>query len=150
MANRFRRPKDKEYIFKRLVTDDDAPFETFKDLFIMAACIGFKNQERHEIPPGGEQIHWTAFDPFTDQVMINAIALCETEDFKILLETEESTDAKFSLIEQYASAGLDILKTALIDSPGDPLNNLQQLIFAQEGSSFEQTRSLLEEIDLEF
>ncbi len=150
MADRFRRPKDKEDIFKRLVSADDAPFMTFKDLFIVAACIGYTKQKKINLPTGGEQIHWSVFKQGTDQVMINAIALCENEDFNILRETVGATDAKFALIEQYASAGLDELKTVLIDSPGDPLDNLVELIFQQEANTEIKSRSFLDEIDIQF
>lgn len=149
MINRFRRAKDKEDIFKQLVTGEDAPFATFKDVFMLAVCIGFNNQKRFELPPGGEQIHWTVLDSATDQIMINAIALCEEGDLYVLMDTDYATDKKFPLIEQYASAGMDVLKTILLDTPGNPLDNLVDLIFAQEEKEdYQNNRALLEKIDI--
>jgi len=150
MADRFYRPKDKEEIFKRLTTGDDAPFLTFKDLFVMAACIGCSNDQRVPSPPKGEQIHWNVFKPNTDQVMINAIALAENGDFGSLLDTEAATNNKFSLIEEYVSAGIDELKKVLLDTPGDPLDNLVNLIFTLEQSSGgERSRDLLNAMELD-
>jgi dnd system-associated protein 4 len=151
MATRFRRPKDKEEIFKSLVQNEDAPFLTFKDVFLMAACLGFKNSNRIELPPGGEQIPWSVFSESTDQAIVNAIALCEKGEFNILLDKEEQTDEKFRIIEEYANAGLNVLKTELLDAPGDPLDNLINLIFQQEDTGIEKiNRSLLQDIELSF
>ena len=150
MADRFYRPKDKEEIFKQLATGDDAPFLMFKDLFVMAACIGCSNDKSISSPPRGEQIHWSAFKPNTDQIMINAIALAENGDFRSLLDTEDATSSKFSLIEEYVSAGIDELKKMLLDAPGDPLDNLVDLIFTQEQiNGGERSRELLDAMELD-
>ncbi|MDH7496889.1 MAG: DNA phosphorothioation-associated protein 4 [Syntrophomonadaceae bacterium] len=147
MAWRFRRPKDKEHIFQSLVREEGAPFITFKDVMMMAACIGHKIGTRVQLPPGGEQIHGGVLDEDTDQAMIDIIALCETGDIEALLDDEHQTASKYSLFEEYCNAGLDVLKKEVLDAPGEPLDNLLALIFKEENQTPSVDRDIL--IDFE-
>lgn len=129
MARRVRRPKDKEKLFNTLTESDTAVFETYKDIFMMAACIGFHLGKREPFEQSSEPIAWTVFNGQTDLPIINAIALCETKDVTILLDDENNFDRKLAIIEEYANAGLTLLKERIIDSPGNAADNLMAFIY---------------------
>ncbi len=151
MATRFKRSKDKEEIFRQLASSDDAPFVTFKDVFMMAAILGYNLKKQEQLASGGEQIAWEVFSGATDQAMLNAIALCDSGNFEILLDTDEMTDQKFKTLEEYANAGLDIIKDKVLDRPGNPLDNLIDFILSRESdNSSSLDRSILGDMNIEF
>ncbi len=75
MPRRVRRPKDKEALFKLLTEGEMAIFTTYKDVFMTAACIGFKYGKKESFDQTAEAIAWTIFSGQTDLPIINAIAL---------------------------------------------------------------------------
>lgn len=129
MPRRVRRPKDKEYIFKALIEGETDVFETYKDVFMMAACIGYQHDKRVPFDSTAEQIAWTVFSGQTDLPIINAIALDATKDVSILLDDEETFDRKLTIVEEYCNGGLEILKEKLLDSTGNAHDNFMNMIY---------------------
>lgn len=128
MPRRVRRPKDKEKIFKALTEGETDVFESFKDVFMMAACIGYHIGTKVPFEQSAEPIAWTVFSGQTDLPIINAIALNDTQEVSILLEDEETFDRKLTIVEEYANAGLAVLKERILDSTGTAADNLIALI----------------------
>jgi dnd system-associated protein 4 len=128
MPRRVRRPKDKEGLFKLLTEGEMAIFNSYKDVFMTAASIGFKYGKKEPFDQTSEAIAWTIFSGQTDLPIINAIALNETEDVNILLNDDETFDRKFNIVEEYANGGLQILQERVVDVPGNALDNLINLI----------------------
>ncbi|HEY3364928.1 MAG TPA: DNA phosphorothioation-associated protein 4 [Symbiobacteriaceae bacterium] len=142
MPRRVRRPKDQDAVYKALKEGEPAVFETYKDILMMAACVGFKLDKRVPFEQTAEQIEWDVFSGRTDLPIINAIALKETGDVNILLEDDETFDRKFVILEEYANGGFEELKRRLLDSPGDALDNLIALIYEQKKADSTDAESL--------
>lgn len=131
MPRRIKRSEDKESAYKQL-TEELKIFNTMKDVFLLAACIGFHQGTRKPFDKSGGEIPWTVFRADTDESMIDSIALSETNDVHILLKDEETYDKKFRVVEEYANYGMEVLIQKIIDSPGDELDNLVAMIMEVE------------------
>ena len=70
------------------------------------------------------------------------IALTETGDPKIF----ESQDEMFTIFEEYANAGLEILRRKVIDAPGKILDNLIDYLHRQKEEGADDPISILKGI----
>ena len=152
MTKRLYYEKKKE-IYDPLVDSksDYQVFSKYRDLFLLAACIGYKEKKKVKmtgnVSDRGE-LHWEMFErDNTDLATINAIALSEISDINVILDNEEMLDRKIKIIEEYANGGIQIIKEKVLDMPGDPLDNLINYIFEElkEGKKM----GILEEIESE-
>jgi dnd system-associated protein 4 len=134
MPRRIKRPQDKENAYKQLTEGDYKVFNTMKDVFLLAACIGFSEGERKSFEKVGGEIPWSVFRGDTDEPIIDSIAMSETNDVLYLLRDEETYDRKFKIVEEYSNYGMEVLYKRIIDSPGDPVDNLVALILEAEKS----------------
>lgn len=142
---------ERKETYDRLVrSDEEGVFFTYKDALLLAVCIGHNEgkKEKLSIATGDGEIHWEVFERnVMDVAMVNAIALSETNDLNILLDTEESFDRKFTILEEYANGGIHILEEKVLDSPGEPIDNLINYILKQVEEKEEE--GILERIDHE-
>jgi dnd system-associated protein 4 len=131
-------------IYDRLVeTDSDYQiFSRYADLFLLAACIGYKELREakisDKIDSWGEiddekgELNWNVFKKYDSNIaVINAIALAETSDLNLLLNTEKEVDKKIEILVKYANCGIQIIKEKVLDMPGDPLDNLITYVFGE-------------------
>ena len=145
--------ENKKDIYDRLVESksDYQILSKYRDLFLLAACIGYKERKRTKMTGNVNdrgELHWDIFErDNTDLAAINAIALSETSDINVILDTEEMLDRKIEIIEEYANGGIQIIKEKVLDMPGDPLDNLINYIF--EELKEEKKMGILEEIESE-
>ena len=102
---------------------EEAPFETFKDIFMLAACLGFQNGRRIRTVRGGSEIRVSVFTD-DDIAIIKAIAIAETGDVQVLTRFGEI----LVIAEEYANAGIYDVKAHLLDEGGRALWNLVELI----------------------
>lgn len=123
--------KSKEPVYKALAEGENAVFASYKDVFLMAACIGYSQGQKTPLEETMECIELQSFDGATDISLMNAIALQDQKDFSVLLGDEATTDKCLSVIEDYANAGLDLLKRRVLENPGDPVDNLMEMIVGQ-------------------
>ncbi|MCM1232546.1 MAG: hypothetical protein NC489_20675 [Ruminococcus flavefaciens] len=94
---------DMEEYYQILVKD--GYFDTMKDVMLLAIAIGFINGKTMPIIKyGGDTIREHIFKD--DMAYLNIIAVLSTRDIKILLD--ENKEKKYSLLEQYAEAGMNI------------------------------------------
>lgn len=140
----------KNEIYDPLIKSEDPIFSTYKDLVLFAACVGYNEGKRKPLSSatGEGEIHWEVFGKnITDVAIVNAIALSETEDLNVLLDTEEVFDKKFTILEEYANGGIQILKEKILDQPGEPIDNLIYYILKHVEEKKEG--GILEKIDQE-
>lgn len=131
MPRRIRRNREQENIYKALTEGETAVFETYKDVFMMAACVGFSMRSRVSFERSAEPIAMSVFSGNNDLPIINAIAFQETGDVGVLLGDEEAFDKKLTIVEEYANGGLDLLRHKVLEIAGDPLDNLISFLLEQ-------------------
>ncbi|MFC1876241.1 DNA phosphorothioation-associated protein 4 [Thermodesulfobacteriota bacterium] len=125
---RVRRPKEKDEVFDRLVKNENSlNFESMKDLFILAACIGYQSGEQKLFDKTSDQIRWEDFKQDHQNIM-KMIAFAETKDHRILLEGEDKGDKMLKIVEHYANKGLEILENRIINSEDRGEERLDTLI----------------------
>src|SRR5690349_2933567 len=63
---------------------DEAPFATYKDIFMYAACLGYQNRTKKKLPSGKKTtIRREVFDE-SDFTVLGAIAIADSGDVKVL------------------------------------------------------------------
>lgn len=104
---------------------EQTPFATYKDIFMLAACLGFRAGRRQSLPTGGgkHDIRTTIFSE-SDMAFLKAIAIAETKGVEILARPGEI----LQIAEEYAHSGIYDVKAYLLDERGRPLWNLVELI----------------------
>ena len=102
---------------------EDAPFETFKDLFMLAACLGFRNGRRIRTHKPDSEFRVSVFSE-DDLAILKALVIAETGDVDVLIRDGEI----LAIAEEYANAGIYEVKAYLIDEGGRPLWNLVDLL----------------------
>jgi dnd system-associated protein 4 len=118
-------------VYKELKADsktqpEQTPFNTFKDIFILASCLGFLSGSRETLPTGSKK-HDFRISVFSknELSLLRGIAIADRNDLNVL--NDENT--VFKIVEEYANAGIHDIKAYLIDESGMPLWNLISLIF---------------------
>ena len=72
---------------------DLSPFESMKNIFMLAIFIGYNEEKR--IPLGKDKeiiFAWARFSPEEDVPLLRALALAETEDVAVLTESGSNSD----------------------------------------------------------
>jgi len=96
---------------------EDAPFITMKDLFMLAACVGFRAGQSKPLGKREQPFHYSVFSESEDIPILKAIAIAYTNDVAVL----EDADRIVEIAEEYANAGIGEVKTLIKDSVGQPL-----------------------------
>ncbi|MCP5097973.1 MAG: hypothetical protein GY943_20690 [Chloroflexi bacterium] len=102
---------------------EESPFETFKDIFMQAVCLGFENGRRIRSGKQGSEIRLTVFTE-DDIAILKAIAIADTGDVEVLTSLSDI----LTIAEEYANAGIHEVKAYLIDESGRSLWNLVDLM----------------------
>jgi len=111
-------------IYRQLTEGNDpvsVPFRTMKDIFMWAACLGYRRGERR--PLAGKRVtvfRWAQFAPQIDVPLLKALAIADSGDVNVLL----SQDEILTIAEEYANAGIHELRVSVLDEYGQPLWNL--------------------------
>ncbi|HKQ05751.1 MAG TPA: hypothetical protein VJ464_11505 [Blastocatellia bacterium] len=103
---------------------EESPFDTYKDVFMFAACLGYAAGDRKKLSAGKK--HTIRREVFTenDFILLKTIAIAETGDVQVLSRFDEI----LTIAEEYAHAGIRALKAGLLDQHGRPLWNLVELL----------------------
>ncbi len=114
-------------IYRELTDDpnpEQSPFTTFKDVFLLAACLGLQNGRRKQLSSGARTT--IRLDVFREEGMglLKAIAIADTGDVAVLRQLGDV----LTIAEEYAHAGIYDVKTQLLDERGRPLWNLVGLL----------------------
>lgn len=103
-------------IYKQLTEGNDpvnAPFKTMKDVFLWAACLGFKAGSRKALD--GKKVtifRWAQFNQQIDLPLIKSLILSDTSSLDIL----DKQDDLIEIIEEFANSGALELKNMLADN----------------------------------
>lgn len=110
--------KDKAKLVKDLKASDETtgPFQTYVDVMVFAAAFGVKRKKRVplvEIARDLDPIRRDYFDNNRCELVINLLAISETQDQNILADDEKSDEQRIKIFEEYANGGLEILQDAM-------------------------------------
>lgn len=142
---RIKRPKEQENLYRELINSDEfGIFSTYKDVFMLSGVVGFMENKRKEFNSQAEGINWNIFNLDTDEPIINAVALAETDDLKILLDDDDTFDRKMTIFEEYAAGGLEIVYKKVMDNPKNALNNYYDFILSVENELSGEKRNVKE------
>ena len=115
-------------IYKRLTEGNDpvdVPFQTMKDVFMWAACLGYQRDERKPISGKRTTIfRWAQFSSQTDIPLIKAMAIADSGDVEVLMRQEDV----LTTVEEYANAGISALESRLSNENDQNLWNLVELL----------------------
>ncbi|MFD0824436.1 DNA phosphorothioation-associated protein 4 [Neobacillus sp. M.A.Huq-85] len=149
MYRRIRRPKDQEELYSKLTDQGEfGIFSTYKDVFMAAGVLGFIEKKRREFTTTLEGINWNIFNLETDETVINAVAISESGDPKLVNTDEDSFDAKMEIFEEYAAGGVEILYKRVMEDPKKALNLYIELIMSMEAETSAKERNLRDIADL--
>ena len=108
-------------LYKELSESNDpekAPFRTMKDIFMLAACLGYRRGQRKPLSGRKQQIfHWAQFADQVDVPILKAIAIATTHDILVLGDPEQIV----LIAEEYANAGIQELTSQVKGGLGQPL-----------------------------
>jgi dnd system-associated protein 4 len=106
-------------------------FRSKQKVLMFAAGLGVKLGQRKEIQKRGEAIRYSIFEGAVDETFINAVAIAETGDLKIL--SDERAEERIQIFEEYAHAGLIELQNRLA-VPGEDLEHVLQLVMDERAA----------------
>jgi dnd system-associated protein 4 len=147
---RVRRPNDKEKLFESLTKGEkEYNFEFFKDIFILAACMGFEEGSPAPFSKTLEPIQWEIFSE-DQRYMMKMIALADTKDHTILVEGDDDGDRMLKIVEGYANRGLEIIEKKINEGNAKGINRLdtivEMLMSGYDGVELEGEPDILEQI----
>lgn len=113
------RPSDKSELIDRLKQSTDnpnAPFATYRDMFVFAACLGYEHG--HHVPPQKTElpIPWdvlTGRHDFEGLLYLFGVASGDA-----MLLAEDRTQELLKLFEAYCNGGLEIIEDWLNEASG--------------------------------
>lgn len=115
-------------LYKQLAEGNNpeiAPFRTMKDVFMLAACLGFRRGEPKTLQGTRRQIfHWAQFSEQIDVPILKAIAIAATGDVEVL----GNQSMIVRLAEEYANLGIHDVQLLIADHIGQPLWNLVDML----------------------
>lgn len=105
----------KHQILKELTEVKESPFSTMKEVFMLAACVGYSNGDRASLGQKLGIFDWSVFSEEEDIPVLRALALSSDLD----VDEIENQDQLLTIVEEYANSGIDVLKQEIIDKPGN-------------------------------
>jgi dnd system-associated protein 4 len=132
MVDRIRRPAHFEDLMKKLSSSDISPLLSYKDVLVFAACVGYSRRRRLAFDKSGEKISLTVFSGHYDLMVINSIAIAETNDPFIL--GSEKEEEKYKIFEEYACGGLEVLENEIANSGSNFLDAFVNLVMTEKNS----------------
>jgi hypothetical protein len=114
-----------EKIYEELVkrgTDkiEDFPFETKKDLFVLAACVGAKiGSYKETFSEKHNAFNGETFSSKIDVPILFSLAYKKEQNVDVLLEPKRVLE----IAQGFANGGIHEVYNAILNSPGRPLFN---------------------------
>jgi len=103
---------------------EDTPFRTMKDVFMLAAALGFQRGRRRALAGGGKTTIRKEVFTDADIAILKGIAIASAEDVTVLSDF----GIVLTTVEEFAYTGILEVKSMLLDQPGRPLWNLVELL----------------------
>jgi len=125
MYRRVRRPSNHEELLEKL-TKEFGIFETYKDAMIFAAALGASKEKSKHFKNSSEPIDYSVFSRNSDnEVLILLLSIFNRDDIEVL--SDEFSDERLLIFEEYANAGLNIISQEIKNSTA--LDGILFLIF---------------------
>lgn len=99
---------------------EQAPFRTFKDVFMLAVVLGYRSGRRLSAPTRAKRTIRKEVFTDNDYYLLKAIAIATSGDVNVLLNQGDV----LTIAEEYAQAGIHEVKAELLEQAGRPLWNL--------------------------
>ncbi len=129
--------KDKADLVVNLVEESTTPFETYADVMVFAASLGYSRNKLiplTDIAKKPEPIRPNIFTHREYDITINLLAISSTGNQNILGSDENSNSEKIKIFEEYANGGLEIIKDRLRGSI-DYLDTILLLLASEKNHS---------------
>jgi dnd system-associated protein 4 len=104
---------------------EEGLFRSKQKALMFSAALGWNLKQRKPLERRGEPIRYSIFEGALDDAFINALAIAETNDLKIL--GGERDDDRVKIFEEYAHGGLLEIKR-ILSQPGEDLDHLLQAV----------------------
>lgn len=116
MPRRVRRPSSKEELLNQLTDKERAGiFETYKDALLFAAALGAFKGRPKPFEKSSEPIDYNIFSKRSDnEALIHLLAIYNKGDIEVL--SEENSDERVAILEEYANTGLEIIEAKIKNS----------------------------------
>lgn len=114
-------------LYKQLTSSknlEESPFLTMKDVFMLAACLGFQMQQRKPLGKREQPFHYSVFTEAEDIPILKAIAIAATGDVAVLANPDQIVE----IAEEYANVGISEIRSVIADDIGQPLWNLVEAL----------------------
>jgi len=116
--------------YRRLIKDELSPFHGayFKDVFIYAACYGFRNGlPRKKLAKPEPNIPLSALSD-EELWLLSAIAIAESESLEILGDSRQV----YSVAEEYAGGAIESVYLEVFGGkPGEPYKRMAQDVWEE-------------------
>lgn len=114
--------ENRNKLFTQL-TEGDMPFTRKSDVFLTAACVGYKNGNREPLESRADLIKWANLKG-EGKILLRALGLVEAGDREVLAENKKLVE----IAEEYANGGINDLYANIVKRGGSPLMNLMDLM----------------------
>lgn len=116
MPRRVRRPSAYNDLLNKLTDKEKSGiFETYKDALLFAASIGAFKEKSESFEKSSEPIDYGIFSKRSDnEAFIHLLSIYNRDDIEIL--SDEYSDERVTILEEYANAGLEIIDRKLKNS----------------------------------
>lgn len=127
MERRPAMPKDFDSVAEGLVEASSSAggaklFESKQKVMMFAAALGYASSSRKPVDRKSAGIRFDVFEGAMDEGFIRSLAVAETGELAVL--SEDRSDERVDIFEEYAHGGLEILKRIWFEQEGDPLTIL--------------------------
>ena len=103
--------------------EDMPPFESMKNLFMLAMFIGYKDGERKPLENKVGIFNWQQVKTH-EKSLIYALAVTVTGGVEVLADRNKILD----IAEEYANGGIIQIEEKIKEMPGDKIDNLLDLL----------------------
>ena len=105
-TDRFYVQKSKHRLFQQLSARDSGPLEQMKDVFLLAAAVGYRKGLRRPIEDERQHVgFWHYFSEARDVPLLQCIAIAETRDVAVMGDRNTIVE----IAQEYANGGIDLL-----------------------------------------
>lgn len=104
---------------------DTPPFESMKNLFMLAAFIGYKNKKRVPLENRVDIFSWQVLATDENYLsLLYALAVTETNGVEVLTDRRKI----LTIAEEYANGGILQIEEEVKERPGEKIDNLLDLL----------------------
>ena len=104
---------------------DPPPFESMKNLFMLATFIGYRHKKRTPLENRTDIFTWQVLSTDEEYVsLLYALAVTETKNVEVLTDRNQI----LTIAEEYANTGILQIQEQVKEMPGDRIANILDLL----------------------